>query len=86
MLLVLQWLKSQLLHIFDRPVTLATHRGKRTNIFCYLGDTSGVNLFQTIFLSIKILDRFQVNKKLQKICCHRGDMLPLVMPAIPLIL
>ena len=29
--------------------------------FCYLGDTSGVNLFQTIFRSIKILDRFQVN-------------------------
>ena len=35
-------------------------------LFCYLEDTSGVNLSQTIFRSTKILDRFQVNKKLQK--------------------
>ena len=38
----------------------------RNILFWYLGDTSGLNLFQTIFRSIKILDRFQVNKKLQK--------------------
>ena len=35
-------------------------------LFCYLGDTSGINLFQTTLRSIKILDRFQVNTKLQK--------------------
>ena len=35
-------------------------------LFFYLGVTSGTNLFQTIFRSVKILDRFQVNKKLQK--------------------
>ena len=34
--------------------------------FCYLENTSGVNLFKTIFRSYKILYRFQVNKKLQK--------------------
>ena len=36
------------------------------DFFCYLEDTSGVNLFQTIFRFFKILGCFQVNKKLQK--------------------